>query len=387
MTPEAYGRSWMNRAHAAIKSGYGNAINFYETQKKSFLKSLQEESEKSVEFFIEEINESIRNEIESELGETFNKSFEAVSRYIEIYLSEMIYNGKTSQSLNKIINHFSKAINEDENMSLSQLSKRLKNDIEIFMRDVGITREGLAEFVSKKSGLTNTHNTDIQNNLFGYARRMIILNLKHSKLQASITHYKAALKGYYKEELLAGALSKVLQQYNIQAVQTGSERNEKGQQIKADIGFIKMNVSNNSALKELSNMAKRLDNIPNIVNGQESKSIENSIGTLQSKSWIAPWEKTSHSGNRTWFQIGGGSGLKPTGRDAYYWHAGVYNVMSNLTKVIGPTNFMYSTGGNIYFTSDMLSNFRQIGYVFGFYLNKTKGKIVDSGIGAQPHNC
>ena len=387
MTPEAYGRSWMNRAHAAIKSGYSNAINFYEMQKKSFLKSLQKESEKSVELFIEEINESVRNEIESELGKTFDDSFKAVSRYIEIYLSEIVYEGKTLQSRDKILDHFSKVIKENKNISLSDLSKRLKNDIEHFMENVGMTREGLANFVSQKSGLTNTYNTDIQNNLFGYARRLVILNLTQSQLQASIVHYKTALKGYYKEELLTSALSKVLQQYNIQAVQTGSERNEKGQQIKADIGFIKMDISNNSASKELSNMAKRLDNIPNIANGQESVSIENTIGTLQSKSWIAPWEKSSYAKNRTWLQIGGGSSLKPTGRDAYYWHAGVYNVMSNLTKVIGPTNFMYSTGSNIYFTSDMLSNFRQIGYVFGFYFNKTKGKIVDSGIGAQPHNC
>ena len=35
---------------------------------------------------------------------------------------------------------------------------------------------------------------------------------------------------------------------------------------------------------------------------------------------------------------------QPDEKDLKYWHAGVYNVMGNLTKAIGPLNFLFSTG-------------------------------------------
>jgi hypothetical protein len=40
------------------------------------------------------------------------------------------------------------------------------------------------------------------------------------------------------------------------------------------------------------------------------------------------------------------------------WHAGAAAVMSNMIKIIGPTNLLYSTGSGIFFTSNLLAEFR-----------------------------
>ena len=75
----------------------------------------------------------------------------------------------------------------------------------------------------------------------------------------------------------------------------------------------------------------------------------------------------------------------PEGVNAHYWHAGVYNVMSNLTEAIGINNFIFGTGDTIYWTCDLLAKFREAQYVLAFYYNKTEGKITSGSITAQPH--
>ena len=110
------------------------------------------------------------------------------------------------------------------------------------------------------------------------------------------------------------------------------------------------------------------------------------MGGLQSKSWVAPWSMRSTGGNRNFLSFGHNIGLMPQGEDAHYWHAGVYNVMSNLTTAIGPSNFIFSTGDTVYWTADLLAEFRERQYVLAFYYNKTEGKITSGSISAQPHN-
>jgi len=47
-------------------------------------------------------------------------------------------------------------------------------------------------------------------------------------------------------------------------------------------------------------------------------------------------------------------GKVPIGMEAYFWHAGVRNIMSNLLSLLGENNSFYSTGDGISFTSDLL---------------------------------
>ena len=50
--------------------------------------------------------------------------------------------------------------------------------------------------------------------------------------------------------------------------------------------------------------------------------------------------------------------------------------MSDLINVIGKNNFMFSTGGGIYFTSALLARLRASNYVLAFY-KRTKGSAED----------
>ena len=187
--------------------------------------------------------------------------------------------------------------------------------------------------------------------------------------------------------MLVPALNKVLSQYGITASQMGSSRNESGQQIKYDIILGTVDASSLDH-PVLDTMIKQMEAFASTVSGDGNvnEHIPNLMGGLQSKSWVAPWSMRSIGGNRSFLSFGHNISLMPQGEDAHYWHAGVYNVMSNLTTAIGPSNFIFSTGDTVYWTADLLAEFREKQYVLAFYYNKTEGKITSGSISAQPHN-
>jgi hypothetical protein len=88
-------------------------------------------------------------------------------------------------------------------------------------------------------------------------------------------------------------------------------------------------------------------------------------------------------------EVANRSDLQPTGDEAYYWHAGVFNAMSNLMSVIGLQQTLYSTGDQVYFTSTLLSQFQRANYVLAFATEKVKGgkkyKIVQPTIYFRHH--
>jgi hypothetical protein len=223
----------------------------------------------------------------------------------------------------------------------------------------------------------------------GYVRKLMLLTLQNKKLDVNTQHYKTALKGYYKEKLLIPAFNKVLSNYGIEAGHTASITNEKGQQIKYDILLSKGSLKNIDD-NDLSKAIARLDELQKNSNGKSSVQIFDTtiFGGVQSKSWIAPWENNEIQGNRKYLSFGHSEQLLPKSEeDRHYWHAGVYNVMDNLMEAIGINNFIYSTGSKIYWTSQLLSDFRKENYVLAFYWRKTEQKIVDSDISAQLHSC
>jgi hypothetical protein len=60
----------------------------------------------------------------------------------------------------------------------------------------------------------------------------------------------------------------------------------------------------------------------------------------------------------------------PKDEQAYHWHAGVLNTMSNIMSVIGLQQTLFSTGKEIFFTADLLTKFREANYVLAFNLDK-----------------
>ena len=379
-------RYWTNKAHNAINPGYNSAIQNYQAQKENFLKQLEAETGNQIDDFMEELNAAIAPEAMTELDETFDKAFESVANYVENYIVQLMEGG--NPSYNALLTRFSTLVQQGESGKVNpeNLYSNLAKDIEIFLASNNIDRSGLAQYVASQSGLNNTTNIDIQNNLFGYARKLIVQQLRGKELSYNIQHYKISLKGYYKEELLVPALNKLLEQYGIVAKQMGSSRNEKGQQIKYDIILGTASIQNLSddvmapLIQAMESMEKDI-NVTQTISEYTPKA----LGGIQSKSWIAPWSTKSYGGNRSFLSFGHNISLMPEGVNAHYWHAGVYNVMSNLTEAIGINNFIFGTGDTIYWTCDLLAKFREAQYVLAFYYNKTEGKITSGSITAQPH--
>lgn len=298
--------------------------------------------------------------------------------------------GKNNTNYQLLVDRFKDLVNRGASGEVKpeRLYENIKKDIEKFLDSMFFTRSSLMQYIEKSvPSFNGKNNKDIANNLYGYARKLILSDLKKEDLQnVSLKYYKTALKGYYKEELLVPAFQKILSTYNqnIGAKQTGSIY-QNGAQIQMDIILGTVSLTSKSDLE----LQKIFDNIPKNVTGESkvNTDIPGLIGGIQSKSWIAPWENVP--GNTSWLSFGNHANLLPQGEDAYYWHAGVTNIMSDLINVIGKNNFMFSTGGGIYFTSALLARLRASNYVLAFY-KRTKGgtedqKIVDSDVGAMEH--
>jgi hypothetical protein len=377
---------WVSRAHEVINPGYDAAISNYSMQKERFLKRLQTETQNEIENFMDNLNNQIANEADSELDATFDKAFDSIRDYLEEHIVSLMEDGNASYET--LLTRFKNIINKSAEGKINpdRLYQNLSKDIEIFLTANNVNRSGLAQYVSSVTGLGHTNNTDVQNNLFGYARKLILQQLQGKELQYKIEHYKTSLKGYYKEETLVPALDKLLAQYGIKAKQMGSARNDSGQQIKYDIVLGSLNIKDASD-QALTPLIKQMEDMSQEVSGDGEVQIQDMklYGGLQSKSWIAPWSEKTKGGNRSFLSFGHNMALMPTGENAYYWHAGIYNVMNNLTEAIGPSNFIFGTGDTIYWTSDLLAKFKELQYVLAFYYNKTESKIISSNIIAQPH--
>lgn len=379
----------LNAAHNAIASGYASAIENYNRQKKNFKNILGIESQQAEKEFLEKLNDELTNETDQELGNTFDQAFSAIQNDVESLLANMI-DGKNNTDYQILVKRFEDLVNKGEKGEVKpeRLYENIKKDIEKFLDSISFTRSSLVRYIEQSvPSFNGKNNKDIANNLYGYARKLILSDLKKVTLQnVSFQHYKTALKGYYKEELLVPALQKVLSTYNqnIGAKRAGGIYQD-GAQIQMDIILGTVSLTSKSDLK----LQEMFDNIPKNVTGKSkvNTDIPGLIGGIQSKSWIAPWENVP--GNTSWLSFGNHADLLPQGDDAYYWHAGVTNVMSNLINVVGENNFMFSTGGGIYFTSSLLARLRAENYVLAFY-KRTKGsaedqKIVDGGVGAMKH--
>lgn len=351
--------------------------------KDQFLNQLEIHSGQLINDFMEKLNEQVNIEIENSLVQDFDKAFSAISEYFETHIANRVIYGNRSSSVQQLKNKFKQQF-EKYGENPQQLYQRMKTYLEQYLISVGVTREGLAKITQLK----HQNNMDIQNQLFGYMRKLLLAQLQGGNIAVNTIHYKQAMKGYYKEELLTGALNKVLDQYNMGAASTGSKTNEKGLQIKYDIVLGTKSVIGQGDAG-LNDIIMALNSFHNVSANHQETLYSGPIAGIQSKSWSAPFD-IPNGNNRNWFSFGNASGLIPQGTEAYYWHAGVRNVMNNLISIIGQGNFIYSTGNKIYWTADLLTEFKNNQYVLAFYKRKTEkdgigAKIVDSGVGAMLH--
>lgn len=374
----------LSQSHSAIETGYSSAIAHYNQMKNQFLNQLEIHSGKTVNDFMEKLNEQVGNEIESSLEQDFNTAFSAIADYFETNIVNKIKYGNRSVAVQELKNKFKQQF-EKYGENPQQLYQRMKTYLEQYLLSANVTREGLAQITQLK----HQNNIDIQNQLFGYMRKLLLAQLQGGNIAVNTAHYKQAMKGYYKEEVLTSALNKMLDQYDMGAASTGSKTNEKGLQIKYDIILGTKTVLGQKDAG-INQIIAALNGFTNVSANSQKTIYSGPMAGIQSKSWIAPFDTLKGSTNRNWFSFGNAGGLIPQGTEAYYWHAGVRNVMNNLINIIGQGNFIYSTGNKIYWTADLLTEFKNNQYVLAFYKRKTEkngvgAKIVDSGVGAMLH--
>jgi hypothetical protein len=105
--------------------------------------------------------------------------------YLEEYVVQLM--DGANPSYEALVKRFEQVVNKGDAGTINpdNLYKNLQKDIENFLTINNVTRSGLAKYVNQQSGLSNTSNTDIQNNLFGYARKLILQQLRGQSLNYS----------------------------------------------------------------------------------------------------------------------------------------------------------------------------------------------------------
>lgn len=375
-------------SHQAIDNGYNAAIAHYQEQKKQFIDNLNAASQQTQQItaseFMLQLNNEIESEINAEIDQEFDRIFNLIQNDFLDNIEKKIMGRSAAAKRLKEKFRSKSAIAEDKNKSAREFYLLMIKEIELFLHTIGRDKSFIAQFAN------NTSNEAIQSNLFGYLRKMVFERLRMGKtFEVSRTHFKTSLKGYYKEELITDALSKVLDQYDMAAVSTGTETNQKGQQIKYDIiiadraTLSRVQQNKENALQPIINA---LDSLGTTIQGVGTAN-QPIIAGVQSKSWVEPF-KSSIAKKRNWAEFGGAAAYMPdlNSTESYYWHAGVRNAMSNIIDIIGRGNIFYSTGTEIYWTADLLTQFRNEQYVLAFYKRKGRNpgdeqKIVSSGVG------
>ncbi len=386
---------WLNQSHSAIKRGYSSAISHYTQQKQQFLKELNITSNETIEEFFKELQNEMAGELESDndILEAFDKGFDALAEMLENAIAQKFENG-TSQNFEQLEKDLlNKKINKE---NVYKEYNSAKNVLTTYLeQDFALNRQDYLSFFNQATGFYTTDGA-AADFIFGRARKMIYQKITTGKMQSVSLKAKNILKGYYKETIATEALVKVIQKYNkdFTAIQTGNVKNEKGESIIYDILIGKIINVTNKTNDELYNFSQQIEKIQNNSNDLVSETVD-FIGTgAQSKSWVAPWDSKTPGKPNYYLEVAHRQDLKPIEEDAYYWHAGVYNAMSNMTSVIGLRQTLFFTGKKPYFTADLLSQFRNENYVLAFGMDKdtsdnnvnNKYKIIKNAIYFRLHN-
>lgn len=363
----------MNEAHRAIVSGYNQAMLNYQTQKTAFLKQLDLEEEEAAKTVFDEINNQIYNESNQEVEKKMDEIFEKTKEYMQEFIVKSFEGNPDSLStIRKRLDQYKPRKETDAHAQLKSLSKSLKKDIEESLESNGINRLSLVKYLQEQGVmLGGKSDKALQDNLFGYLRRLIIQRYTKNEavhnMNINLTSYKNSLKGYLQEEAIESALQNVLVKYGYSAKQTGSIASDANQQIIYDliVGPIEIKNFDNEQLKGL---VKQMDEAQNIITeGYSALPEDTFLGGIQSKPWINPT-----IGNPHYMDFGLHSDFIPTDDKKYYWHGGVSSLMSRMSDVIGRHNFLFATKSELSFTVDLLAQLRERRYVLNFHKAKNE---------------
>lgn len=378
-----YYKNLLEKAHKDINVGYDSAIRMYEDQKNTFLEQLKAQGAQQdvLNNLLDNINKTALDMANQDDG-TANKIFESVEKYFTQNIVNTL-NGD-NVAYNELIAQMEKRQKKGQ-IEEKKLYDNMIKDLERYIEKV--TQKNYTDIkteLAKMIGTSgNKSNAAVGANLGGYLRRLILRKIgnftNETEFKQIQQHYVISLKGFLKEQALAQAFSSVFKQFNIKAYETGSVTNSSGTQMKFDLILGNQSIKYRSG-SSFENLLRRYAAIEGTYYAEGCSEI---YGGVQSKSWVTPFDRLGNkkvtSRNKTFLDFGNRSDLLPVGRDKYYWHAGVSACMLNLTSAIGYQNFIFSTGDDIYWTADLLRQFREQGYVLGFHYSYVDEMLSKSG--------
>lgn len=357
-------------AHQAISTGYASAIELYKKQKDVFIQSLNLEGNQTIKELMELLNQQIYNESVAELDSKMTEIFAQVEGQFAEWCKIQITGDQThiQEQIITTIKNYNKKDSTDPKVALRYLSNKIKEDFELMLGGEEQKNNLITKFLQTQG--INSSDDALIANMFGYIRRTFIQKyVTNQQLKSAssfdLPAYKQSLKGYLQEDCIEKAFNNIFSKYGVQGRATGSIGATEGHQIIYDL-IIGKTISGNTSDKTLEEIANRLNQFPKVLQGEGESKLDFEYGGIQSKSWKNPFI-TNTTPNFNSINFGGHAELRPIGTEAYYWHAGVRNLMLNMADVIGRSNFLFATGSDISFTSDLLQKFANANYVLNFH--------------------
>lgn len=368
--------SWLVSSHAMITPGYNKAIAHFEEKRSSLLKLISKDNEKIAQDFVNTLNE----EVDKEMEEYINQDGQSEVDRMLSNIKEEFYNAVTDKMLGehpKDVSFLTDRLESLQGNKRKIETKNYYNNMKTQLQDYlakifGVSdQEALLKKIAEKSGSTFGTNTDVQNQLRGYMRQMTMQMLttgQNYQFQINLQHFKNALKGYVKEEVLMDPLIRTLKQF-----------------LGPDKWFL---VESTGKLGTAEDLTIYLPNGEINEHGQA----DTSMFGIQSKSWAFAFDipkEDRYKYNTYKLEIGDRAQILRNGvltdEDMYYWHAGLFQAMNNLIDVLGKNTVLFSTGSAAYWTADMLFKLKQTKYVFAFAKPKGKGKILTPSVSITEH--
>lgn len=382
--------AYIEKSHNIIDSAYNTAIAAYKAQKEKFLQQLQWTGEEAEKDFLTALNQQIAQEVQNndELLIQIEQGLQAIAPKIQ---SSIVGNESLQPLKTELLNKATK-----KRQFIKYKTARTRQELDKYLLNVlQINKNQIFSTFTDGSGL-GVPTDRAQSVIWGSVRKTLYTYITTGEFKMAIEGNKESLLGEYKEIGVAKALATIVQQSDNVRVETGQVGSLPNKNELSPIYDIMTHiVSNNKSITApLDEITARMDKASRNFNGSTSVSeaiqeFTDYFGT-QSKSWSVKFEDNInmmvHKYN---LEVANRSDLQPTGDEAYYWHAGVFNAMSNLMSVIGLQQTLYSTGDQVYFTSTLLSQFQRANYVLAFATEKVKGgkkyKIVQPTIYFRHH--
>lgn len=328
---------------------YSNAISHYNNLKSTFLSQYASAAKKNAA----EIEKIFQEEIISEIDK------EGIEEQVALAddLFEQVRNAVISQlNGNKELGVLRQKLIQQGKSKKNRATAEFQSGLNSILSEDKM-KEMILQSLSKYGAVKNGFDiSDILNQVRSYRNRLILI-----RTNASAKYFKRSSKGYFREALVHKAFSRISDHLDnkVVALSTGSIKNASGKDTVYD-EFIDLFNNLESSFQEI--ISERFD--------------ENTSGFgIQSKSWVAPWERDSEN---PWARYGmsGQAELFNYMNKLHYncntwsWIHGVKFLENHLISAIGPRQVGFVTGKHFYWTGELIANFRQMNYFYAFVFNK-----------------